>query len=66
MDFTVMGNAVNVAARLEKLAGPGMILIDEETHARIAGLSEMSDRLEVHLKGQKNAIGVYQVKPKTA
>lgn len=63
MDFTVMGNAVNLAARLEKLAGPDMILIDETTKKELRGSVDVSGSVEVSIKGIKNPCLVFQVKP---
>ena len=40
MDYTVIGNQVNVAARLESLAKPGQILISQRTHSRVKDLAE--------------------------
>ncbi len=35
LDYTVLGSPVNLAARLEAMANPGAILVDENTHALI-------------------------------
>ena len=42
MHYAVVGDAVNVAARLQTAAGPGQILVDEPTHddgARSSGVA---------------------------
>ena len=35
MDYTVIGDAVNVAQRLESIAGPEQILITDNTYERV-------------------------------
>jgi class 3 adenylate cyclase len=40
-DYTVIGNQVNVAARLESLAKPGQILISQRTYSKVKGLVEV-------------------------
>ena len=42
-EYTAFGMAVNVAARLQKLAGPGEILISEETKEGLDGLFESEE-----------------------
>ena len=37
MHYAVVGDSVNVAARLQAVAGPGQILIDLETHDAVRG-----------------------------
>lgn len=63
MDFTVMGNAVTIAARLEKLAGPGVVLIDTATRLLLGEKFMVSKPLSVQLKGQKDASDLYEVRP---
>lgn len=45
MDFTAVGDTVNLAARLRELAHAGQILISDKTHA------QLGDRAEVRLVG---------------
>jgi adenylate cyclase len=63
MDFTVMGNTVNLAARLEKVAGANMILIDEQTRQLVGNKFEVSGGIDMFIKGQKSACRVFQVRP---
>jgi adenylate cyclase len=63
VDYTVLGNTVNVAARLEDyVAGPNEIVVGEET-ARLAGDSFVFEPLgEQRLKGLTKGLKAYRVK----
>jgi class 3 adenylate cyclase len=50
-DFTVVGAPVNRAARLEPLAPPGGVLVDERTRDLIAGAFDVRPGAEARLKG---------------
>jgi adenylate cyclase len=65
MDYTVLGDAVNLAARLCAHAGRGQTLISQSTCAAIADLSELVvEALEpIQVKGKKNPVVVYEVRP---
>ena len=62
VDYTVLGNTVNVAARLEEyVAGPNEIVVGEET-ARLAGDDFSFVPLgEVKLKGLSKGLAAYRV-----
>ena len=62
MDYTVIGNQVNVAARLESLAKPGQILISQRTHSRVKDLVEFERVGEIKAKGINNPVMTYNVK----
>lgn len=62
MDYTVMGNHVNLASRLSSDAGPGEILITERTLALLPeGLVHAEPAGERNLKGVQRAIRLYRV-----
>ena len=61
-DYTVIGNQVNVAARLESLAEPGQILISQRTYSKVKGLVEVEKIGEIKVKGIHNPIITYNVK----
>jgi adenylate cyclase len=62
VDVTALGDAVNIAARLASNAGPGEILISQETY-KDAGL-DLGDleRRELSLKGRTQPVSVHVVK----
>ncbi len=60
-DYTVLGDTVNVAARLQGEAGAGEILVGEETYARIAGQFPGAVRRELMLKGKSEAVAAWQI-----
>ncbi len=59
MDFTALGDNVNITARLASEAGPGEILISEAAftaaHLQLGNL----ERRQLELKGKSEPIGVY-------
>ena len=61
MDYTIIGNEVNLAARLESLAEVGGILMAHETHALVKDtvLAEEGDTLTV--KGFTKPVRTYSV-----
>lgn len=62
MDFTAIGDAVNVADRLQSLALGAEILIGERTAALVRDRIALEDRGEVHLKGRTAPEHVYAVR----
>jgi adenylate cyclase len=62
MDYTVIGNQVNVAARLESMAKPGQILISQRTYSRVTDLVEAEEIGEVNVKGIHSPIMTYNIK----
>ncbi|MFZ5916954.1 MAG: ATP-binding protein [Chloroflexota bacterium] len=50
-DFTIVGSAVNLAARLETAAEPGSVLVSESVYQRTCRLFEFSARPPLRLKG---------------
>ncbi|MCU1449914.1 MAG: adenylyl cyclase class-3/4/guanylyl cyclase, partial [Acidimicrobiales bacterium] len=60
-DVTVIGDAVNVAARLEKAAGGGEVLVGPLTAELAAGGVVFGERQPVILKGKRNPVPVWEV-----
>jgi len=61
-DYTVIGNQVNVASRLESLAKPGQILISHRTYSRIKGDFPAEKVGEIRVKGIHQPILTYNIK----
>jgi len=61
-DYTVIGNQVNVAARLESLAKPGQILISQRTYSRVKDMVEVEQVGEIRVKGLSHPVVTYNVK----
>jgi len=61
VDYTVLGNTVNVASRLEGIAPPDEIVIGPETHRLLAGAIPSVPLGEFQLKGLQQKILAYRV-----
>ena len=61
MEYTVIGDSVNVAARLQSVAKPGEILISEETFGRVQGLVLVTACEPIRLKGKSTSCKVYRL-----
>ncbi|HBZ69935.1 MAG TPA: hypothetical protein DEP35_09445 [Deltaproteobacteria bacterium] len=60
-DFTAIGDAVNVAHRLEKLARPREILVSEAVQRRVRGAFRLRFEGERQLSGRVEPVHVYAV-----
>lgn len=61
LDYTVIGDVVNTAQRLQSAAGPGQIIISEESHQKIKESFQCDKVGEVKLKNKEDAVTVYNV-----
>ena len=60
-DHLVIGDAVNVAARLQQAAAPGEILVGRETSALIHGAVEVDEATSLVLKGKTEPVTAHRV-----
>ena len=60
-DFTVIGDNVNVAQRLESLAGQGQILISDSTRQLIGESVPTADRGFTSVKGREASVRAWRV-----
>ena len=61
MDYTVMGDTVNLASRLESKAVNGQIFISAYTYNQIKNLFEVIKHDSVEVKGKKDPVAVYEI-----
>lgn len=60
-EYTAMGDAVNVAARMQAAARPGSVLVTSATYRFVAPLVEAADVGTLELKGKSDAVHAYEV-----
>ena len=61
MDYTIYGNQVNLAARLQSAAEPGGVLLSYETNALVQGIVLTEEYPPMTVKGFVRPINVYKV-----
>ncbi len=61
MDYTVIGDSVNIASRLESGSQPNQICIGEETYRHVKGKFKIREVGKKKLRGRSEAIIVYEV-----
>jgi adenylate cyclase len=61
LQYTAIGDAMNVASRLVNIAGSGEIIISEHTYQAVAGRVEAKALQPVRVKGKADELKVYRV-----
>jgi adenylate cyclase len=61
LEYTVIGDAVNVGSRLCSAAKPGQILVSEATATRLHGGFELREQSPIPLKGKSVPLRIYAV-----
>jgi class 3 adenylate cyclase len=61
MEYSVIGDTVNLAARLESFAGPDEIIISQSTRDKLGDRFELEKRDTIKVKGKEKSIRIYNV-----
>ena len=61
LEYSVLGDTVNVASRLSDLAAPGQVLVSEALVARLRAPPALERMPDVALRGKAQQIGVFRV-----
>jgi class 3 adenylate cyclase/tetratricopeptide (TPR) repeat protein len=60
-EYTAMGDAANVAARLQSAAEPGTVLISADTQRLVANLFDFKPRGPIQMKGKQAPVESFEV-----
>jgi class 3 adenylate cyclase/tetratricopeptide (TPR) repeat protein len=60
-EYTAMGDAANIAARLQSAAEPGMVLISADTYRLVHGTFDFVERGPIEMKGKVQAVHTFEV-----
>lgn len=61
LDYTAIGDTVNLAARLESNAKPGQILLSKETYERVKAKFKATPLEPIKVKGKEKLVEIYQL-----
>ena len=60
VEYSALGDAVNIAARMEQTAEPGTVQISEDTHRLVAQLFDFEELGPIELKGKSEPIETFR------
>lgn len=60
-EYTAMGDAINLAARLQTAAQPMSVLISQNTHRFVSPLFDFVDLGQIEVKGKAEPVQIYEV-----
>jgi class 3 adenylate cyclase len=64
IEYTVIGNHVNVASRLANIALPGQILVTDRTMAAVKDYVAGTEVEEMTLKGVQRPVRIFEISPR--
>lgn len=64
-EYTVIGDAVNIAARMEKFSLRGEVLLSDACYRAAADAVEVEDTREIRVRGQRHAVRLHSLRAVT-
>ncbi|HEX9029777.1 MAG TPA: adenylate/guanylate cyclase domain-containing protein, partial [Anaerolineales bacterium] len=61
VDYTAIGDTVNLAARMEQTARPGTVQVSSQTHRFVEQIFEFEPLGEIQVKGKRDRVETYRV-----
>lgn len=61
VEYTALGDAINVAARMESAASPGTVMIAADTQRLVAPLFDFEDLGLLEVRGKSEPVGTFRV-----
>ena len=66
MEYTALGDAINLAARMEQTAAPGTVQVAEATYRLVAPLFDVETLHGLEIKGRAEPVTAYRVRGRRA